>query len=186
MFESVGRFWESYGFEILLVLSIAFIIIYGCYRIFTNQKGSWSTSYYITDPEIPGIRGQEVNGNKPKQSKGELECKNALERIFKVPFDKTRPDFLRNPVTGNQNNLELDCYNDRLRLAIEYNGIQHYKYNNFFHKNYEHFLNQKYRDELKRRLCRENNILLIEVPYTVKTEQIESYLRDKLRPYFNV
>ena len=39
---------------------------------------------------------------------------------------------------------------------------------NCFHKNKEHFLNQKYRDELKNMICKQNRILLIRVPYTIK------------------
>ena len=77
--------------------------------------------------------------------------------------------------------MELDCYDENLRLAVEYNGAQHYKYIPYFHKNKEAFLNQKYRDELKRHLCKENKITLIEVPNTINVNNIESYLLGKLR-----
>ena len=117
----------------------------------------------------------------PKDSKGELECRRVLQKIFRKPFDKARPDFLRNPVTGGNFNLELDCYNPELKLACEYSGQQHYKYLPFFHRNKDAFLNQKYRDELKLRMCKDNGITLIEVPYVVKIENIEGFLKKELR-----
>jgi hypothetical protein len=84
-------------------------------------------------------------------------------------------------------NLEIDCYSPKLKLGVEYNGIQHYKFTPHFHKNHEAFRNQQYRDELKRRMCNENNVTLIEVPYTVKNKDIPAFLFEKLKPlgYFN-
>jgi hypothetical protein len=104
-----------------------------------------------------------------------------LQELFRKPFPNERPDFLRNTVTGGLYNLELDCYNESLKLAVEYSGIQHYKYVPYFHKNKEAFLNQKYRDEMKRRLCKDADVVLIEVPYTVKTPDIRVFLIGKLR-----
>ena len=72
--------------------------------------------------------------------------------------------------------MEIDCFNEKLRLGCEYNGIQHYKYSTYFHKNNEAFMNQKYRDDMKRRMCKDNGITLIEVPYTIKEKDIEQYL----------
>ncbi len=112
---------------------------------------------------------------EPKESKGERASRAAAERIFGKPFTKIRPDFLRNDVTHH--NLELDVYNEELQLAIEYSGRQHYEFVPFFHKNYEAFLNQKYRDEMKKTKCKENGVKLIEIPYTVKLEDIESFIR---------
>lgn len=172
MFEKVKNIWKKYGFEISLGLSILVILILAIFRI--GKKGTWSDSY-ITPPKI-GRR-------PPQESKGEVECRRVLEEIFKRPFNKYRPDFLRNPVTSNgmdSNNLELDCYNSELQLAVEYNGIQHYKYIPYFHKTKDSFQNQKYRDYMKNEMCKKNGITLIEVPYTVKVPEIKSFLLNKL------
>ncbi len=117
----------------------------------------------------------KLDNLKPNESKGEAHAREIAKLIFGKPFEKIRPDILKNNVTGH--NLELDLYNDELKLAIEYSGVQHYKYVPFFHKNYEHFQTQKYRDEIKKMLCEKNNIKLIEIPYTVKLEDMETFIR---------
>jgi hypothetical protein len=110
-----------------------------------------------------------------RESKGESFAREIAPKIFGKPFDKIRPDFLKNNVTGH--NLELDLYSPELKLGIEISGKQHYVYTPFFHKNEEAFTNQKYRDEIKRMLCKQNGIKLIEVPYNVKNEDMETFIR---------
>ena len=178
MFTKFNKIWQKHGFEIILVGCIIFILIFSLFRI--GKPGSWSSSYtYIP---INKKSPSSYSGQSPKkESRGEAECRRVLQKYLQKPFPNCRPDFLRNPVTGGNYNLELDCYDQNLRLAVEYNGAQHYKYIPYFHKNKEAFLNQKYRDELKRHLCKENKITLIEVPNTVPINNIESYLLGKLR-----
>ena len=163
--------WDQYGFEILAYISIVILIILAFCRI--GKKGTYSKKFYY-------VPSKSKQSQKPKDSKGELICRGFLEQKYGVPFSKARPKFLQNPVTGGIYNLELDCYNPELKLAVEYNGIQHYKYIPYFHKNKEAFLNQKYRDEMKRTKCKENGIRLIEVPYDVAHSDIEAYLENVL------
>ena len=87
---------------------------------------------------------------------------------------KIRHPKLKNPVTGSF--LELDCYNDDLKMGIEYQGEQHYKYVPHFHKSKSDFQLQKYRDWVKKKLCEEENIILIEVPYDIKIKDIYNFL----------
>ena len=103
-----------------------------------------------------------------KLSKGEMLCKKAIEDIYGVPFYCVRPDFLKNPETGR--NLELDLYNDQLKIALEYSGFQHFVYPNRFHKTKEEFLNQVRRDQFKVDMCDKNGVYLITVPYNVPNE----------------
>jgi hypothetical protein len=172
MFSKLKFLLENYKFEVFLTCIILFILIAWLF----NKKGKGTWSRYA-------INKTESKGRIPKESKGEIECRRVLEKMFKKPFPKVRPNFLKNPITSENSdiNLELDCYNDELKIGVEYNGIQHYKYTPFFHKSKESFHNQKYRDYLKRDLCEKNGIRLIEVPYTVKVEDIEGFLVKNLR-----
>lgn len=108
-------------------------------------------------------------------------CRDILQNLFSDKFRTERPDFLRNILTGH--NLELDCYNENLKLALEYNGKQHYEFTPHFHKNEEEFNNQLYRDELKKKLCKENDIYLITVPYTIKEEQLGNYISNCVKRF---
>ena len=109
-------------------------------------------------------------------SKGENECRRILEEITGMKFYKVRPDFMKNPVTGVF--LELDCYNDDLKLAVEYNGAQHDKYNKFMHQG-------SIRDYIKKTLCKENNVYLIVVPHTIKIKDLKKFLIEQLKPYID-
>lgn len=109
----------------------------------------------------------------------EEECRSILEEIYCEPFPSCRPDFLVNPETGKC--LELDCYNQRLGIACEYNGVQHYQYPNIFHSNEQQFKDQMRRDKFKEKVCMKNGILLLIVPYTVKN--IRVYLEERLCRY---
>jgi len=189
MINKIKNILVDNAFEILLGLCLAIIIIYSLYRKFKGLKGNWSKSYYTYS--IKDINEYKNNylpkKSGSKESKGELECKRVLEKIFQKPFVKARPDFLNNPVTGGNHNLEIDCYNEELRVGLEYNGIFHSEYTPYFHKNKEAFYNTKYRDYMKNQMCKERGILLINVPHTVKLEDIENFILRELRKNnFNV
>lgn len=164
-----------FGFFLLTVL-VAWLL--------RDKHGTWNT--YVMTPKprrAKKVRFEmdERPDDAPRpqgaESKGEVECRAALQRMFRRPFNKARPDFLRNAVTGNKHNLELDCFDEELRIGVEYQGRQHYEYVPYWHRSEAEFMNQKYRDEIKRMKCKENKVILIEVPYKVKLPEIESYLR---------
>jgi hypothetical protein len=95
----------------------------------------------------------------------------ALEELFPGKrFIKTRaPTWLEG--------LELDCYNGELRLAFEYQGVQHYEFVPFFHEgDPERLEKQKQRDRRKREMCFEQWVTLVEVPYTVPLTKLRSHV----------
>ena len=117
----------------------------------------------------------------PKNSKGEAECRRVLENYFNVPFPNQRPSYLLNPMTGRA--LEIDCYNEQLKLGCEYHGRQHYEHVPFMHKTKDAFRNQQYRDQMKIQICNKLGIKLIIVPYKIKIQNIENYIKSKLRNF---
>lgn len=91
--------------------------------------------------------------------KSESACREIIEEIFHHKFVKVRPEWL--------GKLELDGYCEKLKIAFEYNGLQHYEYIKFFHGPDESALfKQIERDERKKDLCKEKGVDLIIVPYT--------------------
>lgn len=170
--NSIIAWFSKNYFYITFYSSIVILVLLYFTRCFF--KGNNLFGFLFKKKRI--VRDKEEKSFMPKMSSGEMRCKLYLEKVFNRPFTKIRPNFLKNNVTGY--NLELDLYNEELKLGVEYNGAQHYKYTKGVHKNYEHFLNQKYRDEIKKMLCYKNDIILIEVPFNVT--EIETFLHMKL------
>ena len=179
----------KFKYKLLIgAIILAFILLF----IFGPKDGQW-TNMSIVKPMLYGLAHKNTHGilttkdsfksTEPKQqggdSSGERRCRSYLEGFFIQRFPKARPSFLNNPVTGGKYNLELDCFNEGLRLAVEYNGRQHYEYVPHFHRNKDAFQTQLYRDDMKRRLCTEAKVDLIEVSY--KEKNIEQYLDLELR-----
>ncbi len=177
MFGKTKELWENYGLECLAGFSLLVIFILFIYNLLSDQQGTYS-SYRHVSPS-PYQSYEYLNHPDKKRSKLEALAKIVLENTFKRPFETVRPDFLRNEVTDQ--NLEIDLYNDELKLGIEVNGDQHYRFIPYFHRNKEAFRNQRYRDEMKKVKCRENGITLFEIPYRVGEEGLKSYLINKLR-----
>lgn len=140
------------------------------------------TSMVPTAPLVPVLSTKTPAFTKPTNgkfvSKGERICTQTMESIYGVPFVTIRPSWLRNPETGE--NLELDCYNDDLQIAVEYNGVQHYKWPNFTNQTQQQFINQVRRDEAKVEMCKRQGVYLIVVPYEVPHEMIPNFILSHL------
>lgn len=169
LYDFSMNIWDNYRWELFLCLSIIIIII--CW--FLKPK----------DSEYTGISIDTSVLKKKSLQKGiyknEEKCREIVEKIYNRPFKKSRPDFLKNPKTGR--NLELDMYNESLKLAVEYNGIQHRVYAPYFHKSLDDFLCQVERDKLKSQRCNEVGVTLIIVPDTVRYNEMEEYIKLELK-----
>jgi hypothetical protein len=164
---NLKKFWNKWGFLILGIL-IAIIILF--------LKLSNKNEY---EDRINVVTNLSTKKIKSKNSKGEIECKRVMEKIFDLPFIKIRPKWLMNDETGK--NLEIDCYNPDLKIGVEYQGSQHDHFSPYFHKTYDNFIKQQQRDALKRKKCFSYGITLIEVPYTLEIKDIEKFLVQELK-----
>ena len=91
-------------------------------------------------------------------SLGERKCKAALEQIFGKKFGKKRFSDLRG-IGGNP--LEIDLYNEELRLGLEHHGAQHFIRKKFY--GVHRFEKQQEHDRRRRAYCKSKGITLIEV-----------------------
>lgn len=136
---------------------------------------------HVCDGSEPKAATVELPATTPVsfQRTGELETRAALERIFGKPFVKVRPWWIVNPKTNRR--LELDCYNQELHVACEYNGIQHSVFPNPFHSTLAEFEAQQWRDAHKAQACQQHGVCLLVVPHTIARPEIENYLRRELQ-----
>jgi hypothetical protein len=96
--------------------------------------------------------------------KNEKECRNIIESFVSKSFPKLKPKWLQG--------LELDGYCAALRLAMEYQGEQHYKILKHWHKNGEEDLQkQQDRDRRKLELCHAHGVQVVVIPYWIKDKR---------------
>lgn len=110
---------------------------------------------------------------------GERLVRTAIEHLTAQPFPKCRPDWLKS--TGGRK-MELDGYNEQLRLAFEHQGRQHYRVN-FFTKTRSNLNKRISADRRKYLICKKRSIKLITIPQVgadIQEQDLEQYLRKKL------
>lgn len=149
------------------------------------------TSFDLTPTLPPGFE-QDTIKDDSKDSKGERESRRVLQSIFNVPFNKARPEWFYNDMekNGKRNPMELDgLYLGRFTfrykdivvdyegIAFEYQGAQHYQADHYWNKSYQDFVEQVYRDQRKVALCDYYGIYLFTIPYNVRIQDIEAYIK---------
>ncbi len=104
----------------------------------------------------------------------EQKCRSILEKLSQQNFPATKKVF--------GNGYELDMYNTELKLAFEFDGIQHYIFIPYWHKTVDRFEEQQKRDRKKDALCIEYGIALERIHYKIAKDDavLESFIREKL------
>ena len=62
------------------------------------------------------------------------------------------------------------------KYLIEFDGLQHFEVTNKFWNTEAHFYDNKLRDSIKNEYCKQNNLILIRIPYTHKDIILEDLL----------
>ena len=104
--------------------------------------------------------------------------RNILEKLLDRPFPSCKPRWLINPHTKRR--LEIDCFNEDLRLAVEIDGEQHSRFLPHFHKTYDEFVKQQERDIMKNGMIQNKGIKLIRIPHYIRTNDLEKYIISQL------
>jgi hypothetical protein len=108
------------------------------------------------------------------RSKLEADVIKILEDITARKFDQAHPDWLREGSTP----LELDGYNESMKLAIEVQGPGHIK--PLPDETYEKYQKRVARDVYKRELCAQHGVHLIAIDYRISLANVGAYLRSRL------
>ena len=166
--------FETIIFLIIVSISLYFIFTtsksWFPYQGFTNSNFDLSSSFKI----YPKKSGRSTSAR-------EEQTRYILEKIYNKKFPPARPNFLKNPSTGH--NLEIDCFNEELKLGVEVDGKQHAEYVPYFHESVGAFRYQVAKDDYKKKKCEVEGITLINIPHFVHTNDLERYLRLKLIKY---
>lgn len=103
--------------------------------------------------------------NIRRESSGSKELYNMLVSIYGKEDVESEyyEEWLRNPKTRKI--MYVDFYIKSERIAIEYDGKQHFEYIEFIHRNYKNFYYQVYRDRIKEKLLAQHNVRVIRFRY---------------------
>jgi hypothetical protein len=112
-------------------------------------------------------------------SLGERICRLFFQELFGVEFPSSFPKWLR---INNKVKLELDGYNEGLKLAFEHQGEQHFNTKTQFIKSDEKLKQRQNYDLIKKELCQKNGIVLIEVPEInnkIKIADLKNFIKEQ-------
>lgn len=158
---------------IYFLLCLSFLTI--VYLVYIIYSGIEPWRFIVDDYEIAFIPSTV---DKRSTSISEEFVREIFQNYFQKPFVKTRPSWL---IYQNGLPLELDGFNEELKLAFEYNGIQHYQFPNFFMKTYDEFQGQKEKDQYKLEMCEKMGVSLIVIPYTIKPYYVRKYVVNQIQ-----
>lgn len=108
---------------------------------------------------------------KCKESYGEKFTRLYFEKYFDKKFEKIRPKWL---LGENNSPLELDGYNEELKIAFEHQGHQHYDLNHSFNKMSKNERQIFKNDQIKQKTCEKQRITLVYIPQLKPEDGIES------------
>tara|TARA_Y100000034_G_scaffold136985_1_gene218013 strand:+ start:18548 stop:19420 length:873 start_codon:yes stop_codon:yes gene_type:complete len=102
------------------------------------------------------------------------------EKTRAIISSATGKDFDKINFKHKGKRIELDGYNNSLKLAFEYNGRQHYELLERFHNTWDGFIKQLERDDRKKECCKNKGIRLITIPFWIKESDLKDYILKEL------
>jgi len=103
----------------------------------------------------------------------EALCKTTFEQLFSHKFLKTKPSWLLN---SRGNKMELDGYCEKLQIAFEYQGAQHFKTG--LYSDNKSVLKVRMQDDAKKvKLCKERGIKLFIIIFKDNLIELPALIR---------
>lgn len=125
------------------------------------------------------IRGHTLSCGCRHQSKWEMFIGDYLN-LLNVTFQpQKRFNDCRNQKQSDT--LPFDFYLPDYNICIEYDGEHHFRPMEMW-GGYEKFLINQENDKIKNEYCKNNNITLLRLPYTLSKEDIKNEILNILRP----
>ena len=118
----------------------------------------------LFDLKLQRYRNRKKRRNRPRNGGGGSRREKTVRTILRglcpgERWDSVRPAWLVNPYTNRR--MEIDCYSQTLRIAVEVQGEHHY---NSKYIGIEEYEKQRKRDHLKSQIIKARGIHLICVP----------------------
>jgi len=146
-----------------------------------SRKSLWQCPLgkHKFERSLESIRAYRTFCTDCTRAYGEMLCRAAVEKLFSKPFRSKRIPGMKSP-KGRL--LELDIYNEELRIAVEHHGAHHYQAMPHW-SGVEGLERQRIHDQIRRQFCSSNGILLIEIRELGIQTSLEQ-MREQIRVAF--
>lgn len=146
-----------------------------------KHKWFWKCKCGQCGSEFIALPAKILNGHTTscgcsRRSSGEKMVENILKDmdltyITEYPIDCGK----------KKKHLRLDFFLPEYNIGIEYDGKQHFEPIDYFGGE-ESFYDTVDRDRIKRKYCQDNNIRLLELPYTLTYDEIKENITNTIYP----
>lgn len=163
-----------------------FVSDYGVTILSRNKKNDngtwlWNCKCGCCGNEFVALPAKIIEGHTTSCG---CERRSSKERFIEGYLSSKNVEFSREHTFNdckNTHKLRFDFYLPKYNLLIEYQGEQHYRPVSIFGGE-EEFNKRQKNDQIKREYCKNNNIPLLELPYSLSDEEIKEKITNIIYP----
>lgn len=172
LINEAKRLYELYNYFSMDIVDKYGIYSSTCYKD-RAKKNNWDGVNYYR--QQIGCNVSELGWSESPSAKYEID--KFTKYLNEEPIKEKTFDWLINKETGMK--LRIDAYYEKHKIAVEYNGPQHYIIDGHYIKTEEQLLHRKNLDFLKSELLKAHGIKLIVIHY--KDIVDENYIKTVLQ-----